>query len=416
MLSKPGDESQHSSQPQIDAHRPQLHIQTGPGPDLEQSEKSVAAGPPPMRLDESMCNAAFGSAETGIGWVELQVRLALEKRKSERELKQIMEHAIQSSVPLERAAALHLQANAKAAETKGLLLKQFSGCRSGEGCWREFENAAAAAALPERDAIAQLAMATLDPQLYALAHRTCKQKTDGFCQQISAAQWAQRDPANGTAWLYAASEAKAAKQNQAYEEALYKMSISTRFDNGDATIGAAIDAMAEHSESQLTRIGLVGQSWVPPVQRPDYPLVVDYCKVDSLQNPNRQQVCDHIAKTLLQSGDSLLARAVGIGIGSNLHWSSERIATLRDEQDAMLGLKLLKAAPGATIRSAAQSQCTGMMHQALNGSKDLRLGEVGSLKAQIAEQSESLSTLAQRYRDRDKVPVAVTPEASPVLK
>jgi hypothetical protein len=120
-------------------------------------------------------------------------------------------------------------------------------------------------------------------------------------------------------------------------------------------------------------------------------------------------VCDRIANTLLQSGESFFDRAVGIGIGSNLHWSPERMAALSDEQDAMRELKLPGIDASATTLSGAISECRGMMRLALNRSIELRLGQIGSLKAQIAEQPESISTLARRYRDRAKLPTPAAP-------
>ena len=409
MLVKTGDAPRNATASRLDRHRSHSPIPDASAPDSQSNDNTAASASPPMHWDESMCDAALGATETGIGWLTKDVRLTLEQRKAESEFKKIMESAAESSVPLERAVALHLQAKTKAGETRNLLLKQYSNCKSGEPCRKEFEAAVTAAPLPERDAIAQLAIALPDPQLYALAYRTCKQQQQGFCQAISAAQWAQRDPTNGTAWLYAAGEAKAAQQNQAYEEALYKLSISTHFESGNAAIGAAMDTLSTLAESQLTRMQLFWQTAGSSGQLSNYALVTDHCNGHALQNPNRQQICDRIANTLLLSGESFFDRAVGIGIGSNLHWSPERMATLRDEQDAMRELKLAGLPSEETSISGAISQCRFMMRQATIRSRDLRLGEVRSLKAQIAEQPESVAALAQRYRDRGKAAAPATP-------
>ncbi len=412
LLPSADDASPRGAVTQHDSHRSQPITPAASAPDTKQNDTTATDTSLPLRLDVSLCNAAFGAAESGIGWVEMQVRLALQARTTERDVREILKHAVESSIPLERAAGLHWQAKEKASATRSLLAKQLTGCGPGQACAKEFENAIAAATLPERDAIAQLAMSSADPQLYALAYRTCKQRTDGFCQHITATQWAQRDPANGTAWLYVASEAKAVQQNQAYEDALYRLSNSTHFDSGHAALGATIDTLSAQTESPSALLSLASKSLGSMAEGPNYLFVVDDCKGDALQNPNRQQVCDRIANTLVQSGDTLFARAAGVGMGSSLNWAPERMAKLREEQDALLAMResaMLGAAPGATAEAAALSSCRGMMRQAVNMRRDLRLGQIGSLKAQVAEQTESLSALAQRHRDRNKTVTTVAP-------
>lgn len=81
------------------------------------------------------------------------------------------------------------------------------------------------------------------------------------------------------------------------------------------------------------------------------------------------------------------------------------MAKLREEQVALLGMResnLFGAAASTTTEAAALAQCRAMMRQASNRTRDLRFGEIGSQKAQIAEQPESLTTLAQRHLDRNK--------------
>lgn len=103
------------------------------------------------------------------------------------------------------------------------------------------------------------------------------------------------------------------------EDALYKLSISTHFDNGQAALGVTIENLSARTDSESARLSLAGQSLASLRESPDHRFVVDYCEGDALQNPNRQQMCNGIANTLLQGGDSLFAHAAGLGISSNLN-------------------------------------------------------------------------------------------------
>lgn len=120
-------------------------------------------------------------------------------------------------------------------------------------------------------AIAHRALASSDARVYALAYRAChaddwRAEPDAptadasDCAALGARRWSELDPGNGVPWMYVFTQASAAGDRGAQDEAMAKMASAARFDDrvndaGDANRAQQCEAigalMFDHGDNLL---------------------------------------------------------------------------------------------------------------------------------------------------------------------
>jgi len=180
--------------------------------------------------------------------------------------------------------------------------------------------------------LAGMARTTTDPRLYALAYRACRATParDG-CEALSLRRWIALDAGNAKPWLFALADAVAAGDVSGQDEALFQLAASTRADDRyDTPVGPLVDAAgpdgAEPAAAHALAIDAVGLS---AAQVSDEFTLSRLCRASAPADANRRQLCIAAARVFADHSDTVLGRAMGMGLEARLTGDRSRIERLR---------------------------------------------------------------------------------------
>jgi hypothetical protein len=330
----------------------------------------------------------------------------------------------QDAVTAATARYLHGQMQAHGAIEK--YARQHPECESDDVCLEQKTEIGDAARYNGVNELAKQAIYSPDPRVYAMAFHACSQITDkqnGFCQQISASQWAQRDPDNGVAWLFLLSQSaknspdplsksKIGKQDGEFENAIFRLSQSKKFDWGLSPLSTFQQSQLIQNENPLiqSNLGRLAGELSIYMSLPRYGILTNYCQLDRLVDANRRQICDGIASRLINADDSMFSRLIGLKLGERLAWAPEKMVRLREETDALREMqRIIDDSLQRTAKedkSKAEQACRSMvmvmvMEMEIDMDyldKAMRHGEVGALQLRMKKQKFSQAELAESFR------------------
>ncbi len=361
-------------------------------------------------LNDAMCK----EMELGLGndpaqfqqkWTEAQT---LAKGVVEK----MIEQAINSADLQQRAAALFMHAKIQTQKIPQEFKQKYPQCVDNPTCLQQMEAATTAVQTKDFNEIAKLAISSRDPQLYATAFHGCNalelapQRVEGsevFCQQISASQWALRDPENGFAWMYAAKQA--GNKNTDVDNAMFHLSHAKIFDQrllGLPQLQAGFKLAQQNGFVQL-ELGTLNNSVYSLRGSPPYKLMTDYCQPESLTQSNRRQICEGMAEKLLHDQANPVSPAIAAELAEKLAWPPEKTAIARLEQDAISGLvdEIIKtrinnanAIPNKTLQS-----CQDDARWAKSTLHAMEFGEMDQWRKKLANQSRTKTVLAARFHE-----------------
>lgn len=364
-------------------------------------------------LNDAMCKEMALGLEMGPGhdpaqlgeqWKQAENRARVEAEK-------MIEQAINSADLQQRAAALFMQAGILAQKIPLEFKQKYPKCVENPTCLQQMEAATTAARTKNFNEIAKMAINSRDPQLYATAFHACHalqlagervESSEGFCQQISASQWALRDPDNGFAWLYVAKQD--GNKNAGVDNAMSHLSRAKIFDQrllGLPQLQTSFKLAQQNGFVQL-ELATLNQATHRLRASPSTKLVTDYCQPEHFSLANRRQLCNDIAERLLNDQNNVITFLAADQIGKNLGWPATKTAAARLEQDAISGWvdevikarsKKADAAPDKTIQS-----CQDSARGAKITLNMMEYGEMGQWRKELANQPLSNAELAARYR------------------
>ncbi|MFO1325717.1 MAG: hypothetical protein U1F56_00035 [Rubrivivax sp.] len=188
-------------------------------------------------------------------------------------------------------------------------------------------------------ALVSEALAGRDARITGLAAQLCANpsvEAPAACSSLTPQQWASVDPDNVQPWLAMAVQAQ---------------------DSGDtATVREAMARAAQAHRNRLASTDLVQLARSPALQALSptdrQVLVIDLMGVGvaltaagsidvsrlcpSGMGPGREAQCSAVAGLLVEQGENLLQRGVGIAIGRRAGWDAEQAAALGEENKAMM--------------------------------------------------------------------------------
>lgn len=248
----------------------------------------------------------------------------------------------------------------------------------------------------QRDALAQMAVATHSAAVYTLAWRACQASPGGACQLLSTRQMATLDPSNANAWIEVASEAEQRGEPGLVDEALYRASKATIVDFrwGQVTALAlrnlppgapAIERRAVMDRAMAVELALA---------MPTLKTLMQHCDANAVRDGNRLQVCADLAELMAKRSTTLLDMAIGQTLGARVGWPGERLQAMRQERDALAqAMKPMAAPPGAEW-SCAQ------IERESRWALDMGLfGEIGAARMLIARSGQNPAALAKQYQE-----------------
>jgi hypothetical protein len=215
-----------------------------------------------------------------------------------------------------------------------------SGCEKLSEVGRE---AVSAAIQPLLD----MAAATRDPDLYALAYHACAGVAWGVpaCKAISADRWAELDPQNMVPRLQQTAELNALKAGASTRAPapdagdLYRrVAASTTFVQRAPPFHRVMKLDAVTSQpafvQHLVSMALLSE-WIQVAPVRDSLGAYRYCREDSDEaRLARAPECDKIANAMLDGDLTLLGRHVAVTIGKAVGWPDDKVAALRAEMRA----------------------------------------------------------------------------------
>ena len=203
--------------------------------------------------------------------------------------------------------------------------------------------------LQRLDTLAQRAMTTGDPRLYALAYRACHGRDRGLepsdapgsdataCAVLNARDWSALDPGNGVPWIYVFSQAVAAGDATAQQEALARMASASRFEDRLHVAAGVIAAHASPvADGLATDLDLSERAFRKSVgQNETFNVLMDACRDKAGGDANRAQQCQAIGDLLFSHGDNLLLQAMGSAVYLQATGDASRRDQGRAERAAM---------------------------------------------------------------------------------
>lgn len=190
------------------------------------------------------------------------------------------------------------------------------------------------------DRLARLAAGSQDPIVYAIALEGCKAWTAGdagACALLSRAQWARLDHDNALPWLELAAEARQQQAFDAEAEAMQRAALARRIDAHAGLLPALVDRALGSQAPPLQRMLALSAGWSAQAGwiASHANQAHAYCGADAVADRERRPSCEALAETLALRSTSVSDLGVGLAIGRNLGWASERLEALQQEQDAL---------------------------------------------------------------------------------
>ena len=245
-----------------------------------------------------------------------------------------------------------------------------------------------------RDALANMAVATRTPQVYAWALRACQgQRGAGSCQMLTTEQLSRLEPGNAFAWLQVAADAQVRKDNAGVAEAMYRASLANQSEARRFGLTNVVAAKLPAEATLLGKTAFIEQ--VAEVDRgAEIPLVAanQYCSAADVRDANRRQVCAAVAEVFGSRSTTLVELAWGVELGQRVGWPAERTLALRDELDAMAQIAGQPEPGGAW-------SCSALVKSLARYTQVGQQGELAMLRNVLKRSPETVADLARRHRE-----------------
>ncbi len=256
----------------------------------------------------------------------------------------------------------------------------------------------AATAASHREALARLAQASIDPQVYAWAVRSCRAAgpaPGGFCQLVNAGQWARLDDANAGPWLEIAGQAAQRHDVEALDDALFHAASAARQDARSDALATRLIEHAPPGDADLlgTYLLAIEARSLDAASALRAAPAVRTCEGAALVDANRRETCNHLAELLVERSGSLRDRRLGATLARRLQWPEERLQRLADERDALRSV----AAPERPSLDPGKG-CAALRADVDRLAELGRLGEVAFLRQRVEASGRSEHELALALR------------------
>jgi len=295
------------------------------------------------------------------------------------------------STDRERALGLYLQ----------MVAARYAPSAACDGDYVACQQARDSAIAESQGSLARIAAGTSDADAYALAIYSCAPWSghtgNSDCDSLSYAQWARLEPDNAVPWLYLAGDAENRRDQNVVESTLYRAS-KARYSNAHLDqISGLIHSNTAAALSPNFQIELAGSllSIQGELPNPNLSAVVHYCGIGAQLDPNHVQTCGDLAATLVERSRTAIEVLIGGRIAEQVSWANPRLASLRDEADAMRW-QLFR------MQESQQAQmlpgCYSTQRLLRNVIAQAQFGESGRLRQELAARGVTTAQAAEAWR------------------
>ena len=248
-----------------------------------------------------------------------------------------------------------------------------------------------------RDLI-ELAQATRDPAVYAIALQTCGKVPGetGSCQQVSAAGWSRIDPNNAVPWLLAAADARTRGDAVAEAAAFDHAAQATESVSYGSSLYSIAQASLPEDLTPLQRLLLAEKmiGYEAAWGEPQYRYLTQHCSIDAVQDQRARNQCSAVAELLAESGTTLLDLGVARTIGSRVGWPNDRLKRMGDERDALMQEVMRRGQPSW--------DCDDINRSYELITEEVRIGERAALMGSLEVAGSTVEERAAQYRDAQR--------------
>jgi hypothetical protein len=250
-----------------------------------------------------------------------------------------------------------------------------------------------------REELVQLALATKDGAIYALALTKCIKGLEDFasqsaCPQLSLDDWTRADADNAVPWLQLAAKARregdgtaeAAAMTHAARAHRYESYISSLFSFAQSAMPDDMTA----ADRWILSTEIIGMEAAMPM--PHQPLF-QYCSREAQSDVAVGRQCNALAVLMVNSGGTLLDLSAGRRLGTILGWPAERVEKLGQEMKA--SMQVINEMTGTDPKQ--QWSCDSVARGNAYMSQLQELGERGLAKKEIERSGESAAELSRKF-------------------
>lgn len=253
-----------------------------------------------------------------------------------------------------------------------------------------------------RDELAQLAVSTKDPAVYALAYTKCIKSGEDFmspgaCPQLSLDEWTRADSDNAVPWLQLAAKARRegdgaaeaaafAHAAQAHQYESYNWSL---FSFAQPAMPSDVTA-ADRWYLTTTVIGVEAAMPMP------YQPLLQYCSRDAMADAEVHRQCNALAELMVNKAATLLEFSMGKSLGARAGWPAEVVDHLTQEMQASMQA-LNQMTPSDPEQ---QWNCDSVARGNAYMSEWDQLGERALARQAIERSGETAAELARKYTEQ----------------
>lgn len=252
-----------------------------------------------------------------------------------------------------------------------------------------------------RDELAQLAIGTQDPAIFALAYSKCLKGiediiSEGACPQLTLDDWARADADNAVPWLQMAAKARRESDAAAEAAAMAHAAQAHQYEPYTWSLFSfaqpALPDDMTAAERWILTTKVIGVEAAMPM--PYLPLM-QYCSHDAQSDAAVHQQCDALAELMVNKGGTLLDLSAGKALGIRIGWPKERVDSLTLELHASMQAlnQMMPSDPKQQWGCDSAARGNALM------SEWIELGERGLAGRAIERSGETVAELSRKYDD-----------------
>jgi hypothetical protein len=262
-----------------------------------------------------------------------------------------------------------------------------------------------------RDELVQLALATKDAAIFALAYTKCGKgiedsSAQGACPLLSLDDWTRADADNAVPWLQLAAEAHREGDGTAEAAAMAHAAQARQYQPYTWSVFSFAQAAMPTDLTPTDRWILTTQViGVEAAMLAPYQPLFQYCSRDAQSDVAVHRQCNALAELMVGKAATLLDLSVGKSLGARVGWPAERVDGLTQEMKASMWAINEMTGVDPEKQWSCDSVARGNAYMSQLGD----LGERGLARQAIEDSGETVAELSRKY---DEWLAAATREAA----
>jgi hypothetical protein len=250
-----------------------------------------------------------------------------------------------------------------------------------------------------RDELVQLAVATKEPAIFALAYSKCIKRGEDFasgnaCPQLVLDDWTRADADNAVPWLQLAAKAHREGDGAAEAAAMAHAAQAHQYQPYTWSVFSFAQAAMPKDVTPTDRWILTTQViGVEAAMLSPYQPLFQYCSRDALGDVAVRRQCNALAELMVDKAATLLDFNVGKSLGARVGWPAERVDGLTQEMKASMWAINEKTGTDPKKQWSCDSVARGNAYM----SQLEELGERGLARQAIEDSGETVVELSRKY-------------------